>query len=50
MRWAGHVALIRERRVANSVLVGEREGKGQLGRPRLRWEDIFKADFQDVGR
>jgi len=25
------------------------EGKGPLGRPRRRWEDIIKMDFQEVG-
>jgi hypothetical protein len=31
------------------VLVGKSEGKRVLGRPRLRWEDIIKADLQKVG-
>jgi hypothetical protein len=32
-----------------SVLVGKLEGKRPLGTPRLRWEDIIKADLQEVG-
>ena len=50
VRWAGHVARMGERRGAYRVLVGKRVGKRRLGRPRHRWEDIFKTDFQDVGR
>jgi len=28
---------------------GEPEGKRPLGRPRCRWEDNIKMDFQEVG-
>jgi len=31
------------------VLVGKPEGKRQLGRLRLRWEDNIKMDLQEVG-
>jgi hypothetical protein len=31
------------------VLVGEPKGKRPLGRPRHRWEDTIKMDFQGVG-
>ena len=31
------------------VLVGKPEGKRPLGRPRRRWEDNVKMDFQEVG-
>ena len=31
------------------VLVGKPEGKRLLGRPRHRWEDNIKMDFQEVG-
>jgi hypothetical protein len=31
------------------VLVGKAEGKRPLGRPRRRWEDSIKMDFQEVG-
>jgi hypothetical protein len=37
MRWAGHVARMREKRNAYRLLVGNAEGKRQLGRPRRRW-------------
>jgi len=50
MRWAGHVARMGQGRVVHRVLVGKPEGKRQLGRPRRRWEDNIKMDFQEVGR
>ena len=31
------------------VLVEKPEGKGPLGKPRLRWEDNIKMDLQEVG-
>jgi len=49
MRWAGHVARMGERRGVYRVLVGKREGKRPLGRPRRRWEDKIKMDLQEVG-
>ena len=48
MRWAGHVARMRERRGAYRVLVGKPEGKRPLGRPRRRWEDNIKIDLHEV--
>jgi len=49
MRLAGHVARMGERRGVYSVLVGKFEEKSRLGRPRRRWEDNIKMDFQEVG-
>jgi transcription termination factor 2 len=49
MRWAGHVAPMREGRVVYSVLVGKPEGKRQLGRPRRRWKNNIRLDLQEVG-
>jgi hypothetical protein len=34
MRWAGHVARMREKRNAYRLLVGKPDGKRPLGRPR----------------
>ena len=48
MRWAGHVALMGERRGVYRVFVGKSEGKRPLGRPRNRWEDNIKMAFQEV--
>ena len=49
MRWAGHVACMGERIDVYRVFVGKPEGKRPLGRPRRRWEDNMKTDFQEVG-
>jgi hypothetical protein len=38
-----------ERRGAYRALVGKPEGWRLLGRPRRRWEDNIKMDFQQVG-
>ena len=38
-----------ERRGIFRVLMGKPEEKGPLGRPRRRWEDNIKLDFQEVG-
>jgi hypothetical protein len=48
MRWAGNVARMGEERWVHRVLVRKPEGKKQLGRPRRRWEDNMKMDFQEV--
>ena len=50
MRWAGHVARMEKGRGVRKVLVGKREKKRPLGRPRRRWEDNVKMDLQEVGR
>ena len=49
MGWAEHVTRVGDRRGACRVLVWKPEGKGPLGRPRLRWEDNIKIDLQEVG-
>jgi 3-oxoacyl-ACP reductase-like protein len=49
IRWQVHVARMGERRDVNRVLVGKRERKRPLGRPRHRWEDNIKKDLQKVG-
>ena len=49
MRWARHVTRMGEGRRVHRVLVGKPEGKRPLGRPRRRWEDNIKMDFQEVG-
>jgi len=48
MRWAGHVARIRDRRGVYRVLVGKPEGTRPLGRPRRKGEDNIKMDLQEV--
>jgi hypothetical protein len=49
MRREGHVVGIGEKRGVYRVLVGKREGKRPVGRPRRRWEDNIKMDIQEVG-
>jgi len=49
MRWAGHVARMGEGRGVYRVLVGKREGRRPLGRPRRRWENNIKMDLREVG-
>jgi hypothetical protein len=49
MRWAGHVARIRERRDVYRVLMRNFEGKRPLGRTRPTWENNIKMDLQEVG-
>ena len=49
MRWAGHVARMREGRGVYRVLVGKPVGKRPLGRPRRRWEDNIKMKLQELG-
>jgi hypothetical protein len=39
IRWARHVARMRETRNAYGILVGKPEGRRSLGRPRCRWVD-----------
>jgi hypothetical protein len=38
-----------EKKGAYRILVGEPEGRRQLGRLRRRWEDNIKIDLQEVG-
>ena len=40
---------IGEERGVHRVLIGKREGKRPLGRPRRRREDNIKMDLQEVG-
>jgi hypothetical protein len=46
MRWAGHVALMGEKRNAYRILVGKPEEKRPLGRVRRRWVDNIKIDLR----
>jgi hypothetical protein len=46
---AGHVARMGAEKNASRILVGEPEGKSQLGRPRRRWVDNIKIDYRERG-
>jgi len=49
MRWVGHVVRTGEIRNVYKILVGEREGKRPLGRPRRRWENSIRKDLGESG-
>jgi hypothetical protein len=49
MRWAGHVARMREGRGVYRVLVGRPKSRRSLRRPRRRWVDNIKMDLREVG-
>jgi hypothetical protein len=49
MRWARHVARMREGGGVYRLLVGRPEGKRPLGRPRRRWEYNIKMDLRKIG-
>jgi len=48
MRWARHVARMRETKGVYRVLVGNPEGKIPLLRPRSRWNGNIEIDLQEV--
>jgi hypothetical protein len=49
IRWAGHVARMRDRRDSYRALDGRSERNRSLGRPRHRWEGNIKMDIEQVG-
>ena len=51
LRWAGHVARMKEGRSAFKTLTGRPKptGKRPLRRPRRRWEDIIRMDLEEIG-
>jgi hypothetical protein len=49
IKWAKHVTLMGEVRIAYKILIGKCEGKRPLGRPRCRWEDSITVDLVDIG-
>jgi hypothetical protein len=46
MRWAGHEALMGEKRNSYRLLVGKPEGKRQLKRPRLKEQYNIKINVK----
>ena len=48
-RWAGHVARMEEGRSAFIIISGKPTGKRPLGRPRRRWEDNIRMNFEEIG-
>jgi hypothetical protein len=49
IRWAGHVAHMREGRGVYKVMTGKLEWKRPMGRPRRRWEYNRKMDRREIG-
>jgi hypothetical protein len=49
MRWAGHVARMREKRNAYRLFVGKPEGQRPLGSRRCWWVDNIKRGLGEVG-
>jgi hypothetical protein len=47
--WAVHVARVEEMRETYKILIGEPEGKRQLGRPRRRREDNDGMHVRETG-
>jgi hypothetical protein len=48
MRWALHVARMREKRNAYRIWVGKPEVKRPLGRTRRRWVDNIKIELREI--
>ena len=46
LRWAGHVASMKEGRSVYNIVTGKRAGKRRLGRPRRRWEEHIRMDLE----
>jgi hypothetical protein len=49
MRWEGNIARVAKKRNAYGILVGNAEGKRLLGRPRRRWELIYRNGMECYG-
>jgi len=44
-----HLARIEEGRSAFKILTGNPTGRRPMGRPRRRWEDNIRMDFEEIG-
>ena len=49
LRWAGHVARIEKGRTSFKILIGKPIGKRPSGKPRRRWEENIRMDFEEIG-
>ena len=47
-RWGGHIARLTDRRWTQLALHWIPDGRRQVGRPRMRWDDAFVDFFQKV--
>ena len=48
LRWAGHVAKMKEGRSAFKIVTGKPTGKRLLGRPRRGWENNIRIDLEEM--
>jgi hypothetical protein len=48
IRWAWHVACMRVKIYAYSVVIRQAKGKRALRRPRHLWEDNIKMDVKEI--
>ena len=48
LRWPGHVTRMGNERGAWKLLVGKPDGKRQVGRPRMRWENNINHDLREI--
>ena len=44
-----HIARTEEGRSVLKILTGKPSGRGSLGRPRRRWEQIIRMDIKEIG-
>jgi transcription termination factor 2 len=49
LRWAGHVARIKETRNLYRILMGKPEDRRPLGKPRCRCVDNIKMSLREIG-
>ena len=49
LRWAGHIARIKEGSSVFEILTGTLTGKSSLGRFRRRWKANIKFDLKEIG-
>ena len=49
LRWTDHVARMEEGRSAFKILKSKPTEKKPSGRPRRRWEDNIRMDFEEIG-
>ena len=48
LRWAGHVARMKEGRSAFKILTSKPTGKRPLERHKCRWEDNVRTDLEEI--
>ena len=48
LRWAGHVARMKEGSSAFKIVTGKPTGKRPLGRPMRRWKDNSRMDLEEI--